>query len=87
MSIEIFDTPMTVFTRDLRELRMRLEAGHRVEYKLDGKYFICQKRGREYVTVEAESEKGAHEQWDRVHEAGYWYDWRENKRVTIPGAR
>lgn len=77
----------TVLVNDPRELRMRLEAGHRVEYKCDGKYFICEKRGQEYVTACGESEAGAQEAWDRAHEAGHYYDWKTNTRVTIPGAR
>lgn len=77
----------TVFVNDVRELKMRLEAGHRVEYVYKGKHIISQKRGREYVTVEAESERGAREQWDKIHADGYHFDWRTQQRVTIPGAR
>lgn len=77
----------TVFVNDARELAMRLEAGHRVEYTYKGRYIICEKRGKEYVTVEGESEKGAQEQWKRIHEDGYYYDWRRQQRVAIPGAR
>lgn len=77
----------TVFTNNPFELRARLEAGHRVEYRFKGKSYICERRGQEYVTVCAESDAAARAEWDRVHEAGYYYDWKSNQRVTIPGAR
>jgi hypothetical protein len=77
----------TVLINDPRELKMRLEAGHRVEYRYNGAYVISQKRGKEYVTASGIDEADARRAWDKAHEDGYHYDWKTNQRITIPGAR
>lgn len=83
---------LTVYTNDVAELRQKLEAGHRVEWseidENDVRWFcICQKRGKEYVTVKAHSEKQAARDWETIHRKGYVYDQRRGRRLAIPGAR
>ena len=83
----------TIYIADERELRAKLEAGHRVEWQevdpRNGRthYFICQKRGIEYVTICGTSERQANDHWKRAHEKGYYFDERTKRRVSIPGAR
>jgi hypothetical protein len=81
-----------VYTADERELLAKLEAGHKVMWsEFDPKqrrilWFICQKRGVEYVTVIGTSEKGAEKNWTLAHARGYYRD-DHGRRVSIPGAR
>lgn len=76
---------------DVTELWEKLQAGHIVQWceqHHDGPHhFVCQKRGEEYVTVMAHSEKKALKDWKLVNERGYFYDATNKKRVTIPGSR
>lgn len=84
---------VTIYIADERELRAKLEAGHRVEWceedPRNGKklYFICVKRGKEYVTICGTSERQANANWKKAHDKGYYYDERTKRRVAIPGAR
>lgn len=72
---------------EAKDLFEKLEAGHRVSWcEENTRHFICQKRGEEYVTVCASSERQAELDWKRAHEKGHYYD-AQNRRVTIPGAR
>lgn len=81
-----------VYTADERELLAKLEAGHKVMWsEHDPKqrrvlWFICQKRGVEYVTVIGTSEQTAEKNWALAHARGYYRD-DHGRRVTIPGAR
>ncbi len=74
-------------------LIQKLEAGHRVEWnEVDPRtgrqlFFVCQKRGAEYVTCCGTSEAQARKHWDKAHEKGYYYDERTRRRVSIPGTR
>jgi hypothetical protein len=71
---------------DERELWAKLQAGHRVEYRVGAQYIISQKRGDVYVTASGMNEADAEREWKRAHEKGFIRD-EQGNRVTVPGAR
>ncbi len=77
---------------DAIALRAKLEAGHVVAWnEIDPRnnrqlWFMCQKRGAEYVTVCGTTESKCAANWKAAHDKGYYRD-DEGRRVTIPGAR
>ena len=71
---------------DEADLWAKLQAGHRVEYRVGAQYIICQKRGEVYVTASGTDEADAEREWKKAHDKGFVRD-ENGWRVTIPGAR
>ena len=95
--IEVAARNLGVSVEALLDLRAKLEAGHRVEWDgwentslTGGKehwFYICQKRGGEYVTIRAHSEERARADWETLMRRGHFYDKKSKTRITVPGAR
>jgi hypothetical protein len=84
--------PLEIHLTDPRDLVAKMEAGHIIEWSeysmKDARtyYFVCQKRGAEYVKVIGTSEEGARKNWQLAMQRGYYQD-DQGRRVSIPGAR